>query len=174
MLRSGFGWLFVAGVLVSTGLALNCYQCKYGFLRSNDILGSCNPSLAENVACPPGTEYCLKTDGPYNYSYSNFLGGGGGNSSGGTFLDCGTRDLIQFLFGRIPPASDSYCDDNIKMGKRFPFKAQNQFFGMNGTVCLCKGVTCNSGNMFSATAVTLMIPAVLSVMFVMKLITFQY
>ncbi|XP_055350185.1 uncharacterized protein LOC129596834 [Paramacrobiotus metropolitanus] len=169
MVRSGFGWLFVAGVLVSTGLALNCYQCKYGFARSNDTLASCSPSTAENVTCPPGTEYCLKTDGPYNYSYSNLpWSGGAGNSSGGTFLDCGTNQLIQFLFGPIPPVSDTYCDNSIKMWKRFPFKTQNQWFGMNGTVCLCKGVTCNSGNTFSSTAVMLMIPALLSVMFAMK------
>ncbi|XP_055357263.1 uncharacterized protein LOC129602289 [Paramacrobiotus metropolitanus] len=163
MLRNGLGCLFVAGVLVSAGLALNCNQCTDGFLKTSRMLSDCLPSTAVNVTCPTGTEYCLKTDGAYNWSYSTQASGASGTSSGGSFYDCGTPALIQLLFGRIPPASDNYCDDNIKMFGQV--LGRTQWFGLNGTVCICKGVTCNSGNTISAGAVMLTIPLVVLMIF---------
>ncbi|XP_055350186.1 uncharacterized protein LOC129596835 [Paramacrobiotus metropolitanus] len=169
MLRSGLGILFVVGVLASTGLALNCYQCRNGFLRSNKTLAGCSPSNADNVTCPTDTQYCLRTDGAYNWSYVAGSNRISGSSSDGKFLDCGTPAMIRFLLGDIRLDADVYCNDNVTMyGQLLDTITDRQWFGLNGTVCLCKGVTCNSGNTFSATAMMLMIPAVLSVMFFMK------
>ncbi|XP_055347161.1 uncharacterized protein LOC129594487 [Paramacrobiotus metropolitanus] len=167
MIRNSVFILFAAGVLVSTGLALNCNQCHEGFVRSAKAIHGC--SLADtdahhtrDAACPNGTEYCLKTDGTFrvNYSYPNGEWGYGEHS--GTIYDCGTPELVTFLLSGPPPSGGDSCQFSVNMHGVVPGRVYQSFGLQNATVCICKSANCNAGNTISVVMLTLIISMVLT------------